>query len=107
MALPPLYEGLEDKVPDSLDDLHGPAEGVVALPNHLVWSGLTRFDLSNYRLRLSMYRIVITAGRRVDYETYLNADHLVTDWPLLRKGLGLAYRRAWEGKLPLWREAAG
>ncbi|MGP3954647.1 hypothetical protein ACTWPT_01520 [Nonomuraea sp. 3N208] len=106
MALPPLYEGLEDKIPDSLDDLHGPAEGVVPLPNHLVWSGLTRFDLSNYRLRLSMYRIVITGGRRVDYETYLNADHLVKDWPLLSKGLGPAYRRAWERKLPLRRDTA-
>ncbi|MEV4012920.1 hypothetical protein AB0J35_20675 [Nonomuraea angiospora] len=46
MALPSIYEGLEEKIPYSLDDLHGPAEGVVALPTHLAWSGLTEFDLS-------------------------------------------------------------
>ncbi|MEU6784166.1 hypothetical protein ABZ912_33645 [Nonomuraea angiospora] len=101
MALPSIYEGLEEKVPDSLGDLHGPADGVVALPPHLAWSGLTEFDLSNFKLRLSMYKIVITAGQRADYEAYLNADHLVTDWPLLCKGLGRGYRQAWEKKLAL------
>ncbi|MCK2221612.1 hypothetical protein MF672_048585 [Actinomadura sp. ATCC 31491] len=104
MALPPLHEGLADKVPDSLADLRGPAEGVVALPPWLAWSGLTEFDLSQFKIRMEMYRIVITTGRRVDYETYLNADLLMADWPLLRRGLGPAYRHAWENKLPLRRE---
>ncbi|MGI5283344.1 hypothetical protein ACQEVF_08425 [Nonomuraea polychroma] len=106
MALPSRYEGLEEKVPDSLDDLHGPAEGVVPLPPHLAWSGLTEFDLSKPGIRMEMYRTVITTGRRVDYELYLNADHLVADWPMLRKGLGPGYRHAWEKKLPLRRESA-
>ncbi|QYC39317.1 hypothetical protein Nocox_08465 [Nonomuraea coxensis DSM 45129] len=106
MALPPLYEGLADKVPGSLADLRGPAEGVVALPPHLVWSGLTEFDLSDPRLRMTMYRIVITAGRRADYETYLNPGLLAADWPLLRRALGLGYRDAWERRLPLRGESA-
>ncbi|MFI6738074.1 hypothetical protein ACIBI9_34560 [Nonomuraea sp. NPDC050451] len=104
MALPSIYEGLEEKVPDSLGDLHGPAEGVVALPMHLAWSGLTEFDLSKPGVRMEMYRTVITTGRRVDYETYLNADLLVGDWPVLRRGLGPGYRHVWEKKLSLPRE---
>ncbi|WP_188190717.1 hypothetical protein [Nonomuraea sp. SYSU D8015] len=103
MTLPSWYEGLEDKIPDSLDDLRGPAEGVVALPPHLAWSGLTEFDVSKPGIRMEMYRTVITTGRRVDYESYLNADHLAADWPLLRRGLGPGYRDAWERKLPLRR----
>ncbi|MFI7126522.1 hypothetical protein ACIBQ1_12580 [Nonomuraea sp. NPDC050153] len=51
MALPSIHEGLEEKVPDSLADLHGPVDGVAALPPHLAWSGLTEFDLSNVKLR--------------------------------------------------------
>ncbi|WP_433438776.1 hypothetical protein [Nonomuraea sp. CA-141351] len=35
-----------------------------------------------------MYKIVIATGRRADYGTHLNADHLVADWPLLRRGFG-------------------
>ncbi|MDP4504651.1 hypothetical protein [Nonomuraea turcica] len=107
MPLPSWYEGLEDKIPDSLDDLQGPAEGVVALPQHLAWSGLTAFDLSKRGIRMEMYRTVITTGRRVDYEAYLNADHLVADWPVLRKGLGPGYRQAWENKLLLRRKTSG
>jgi hypothetical protein len=106
MALPSWYEGLHEKIPESLGDLRGPAEGVVALPPYLAWSGLTEFDLAKPMIRLSLYRLVITTGRRADYESYLNADHLVRDWPLLRKGLGSGYRCAWEKKLPLWRETA-
>ncbi|GAA4910068.1 hypothetical protein HD597_008306 [Nonomuraea thailandensis] len=106
MALPSRYEGLDEKIPGSLGDLRGPAEGVVPLPPHLVWSGMTEFDLAEPMIRMSMYRIVITTGCRTDYETYLNAGHLRGDWALLRRGLGPAYRHAWEKKLPLWREAA-
>ncbi|MFI7697576.1 hypothetical protein [Nonomuraea sp. NPDC049480] len=106
MALPSIYEGLEEKVPDSLDDLHGPAEGVVALPLHLAWSGLTEFDLSKPGIRMEMYRTVITTGQRADYETYLNAGHLTADWLVLRRGLGPGYRHAWEKKLSLPRETS-
>ncbi|MGR6923210.1 hypothetical protein ACU635_53905 [[Actinomadura] parvosata] len=104
MALPDLYAGLDEKIPDSLADLRGPAEGVVPLPPYLAWSGMTEFDLAKPMIRMSMYRIVITAGRKSDYETYLNAEHLVNDWPELRRGLGPGYRRALEKKLALRRE---
>ncbi|MBG0828420.1 hypothetical protein HS041_11650 [Planomonospora sp. ID67723] len=93
------WEDVGRRVPGSLADLRGPATGVVSLPPHLVWSGLTRFDLADLRLRMSMYRTVITGGGRADAERYLNADILVADWPLLRRGLGQSYRRAWEDRI--------
>ncbi|WP_157250021.1 hypothetical protein [Nonomuraea typhae] len=97
-TLPSRWEGIEDRVPDSLDDLRGPAEGTVALPLHLAWSGLREFDLANPRLRMSLYRTVITSGGWADAVAYLNAATLAADWPTLRRGLGPHYRRAWENK---------
>ncbi|MBB2910015.1 hypothetical protein FHS43_001261 [Streptosporangium becharense] len=100
-ALPSRWDGVERRVPDSLDDLRGPAVGVVALPAHLCWSGLTAFDLTDRRLRMSLYRTIITGGGRTDAESYLNAGILVADWPTLRRGIGPSYRRAWESKIDL------
>ncbi|RBQ15136.1 hypothetical protein DP939_36590 [Spongiactinospora rosea] len=97
--LPPRTTGLSGRVPPSLDALRGPSSGVVELPPHLAWSGLTRFDLADRRLRMSMYRTVITGGGRRDAETYLNAGLLAADWPLLRMGLGPGYRNAWESMM--------
>ncbi|MBO3744463.1 hypothetical protein J5X84_00185 [Streptosporangiaceae bacterium NEAU-GS5] len=94
--LPAWTAGYEELVPDSLSDLHGPAIGVVPLPVSLAWSGTTEFDLSKRSQRLLMYNIVITTGGRADFEAYLNADVLVADWPILRRGLGPGYRRGWE-----------
>ncbi|MFI0422091.1 hypothetical protein [Spongiactinospora sp. 9N601] len=95
-ALPSRTSGLTRRVPPSPDALHGPSSGVVEPPPHLAWSGLTRFDLADRRLRMSMYRTVITGGGGQDAETYLNAGLLAADWPLLRIGLGPGYRNAWE-----------
>ncbi|GII01182.1 hypothetical protein [Planobispora takensis] len=98
-TLPSRWEHVDRLIPDSLADLRGPGTGTVALPPHLAWSGQAEFDLANRRLRMSMYRTVITGGGRADAELYLNADILVADWPLLRRGLGPSYRRAWEDKI--------
>lgn len=98
--LPSRWEGIEDRVPDSLDDLRGPADGTLTLPPELCWSGINRFDLGNYRHRLSAYRIVLTTGHRADAERLLHARHLVTDWRDQRRMLGPQYRRAWESRFP-------
>ncbi len=87
-------------MPDSLDDLHGPAEGTVELPLHLAWSGLRAYDVSDPRLRMSMYQAVLAEGRRVDVEQYICADHLRSDWPRLRKLMGRPLRKAWETHFP-------
>ncbi|GAA3115591.1 hypothetical protein GCM10010466_03320 [Planomonospora alba] len=98
-TLPSRWQDVDRRVPDSLADLRGPATGLVALPLHLAWSGLTEFDLADPRLRMSLYRTVITGGGRADAEAYLNGELLRADWPVLRRGIGPAYRRAWEDKL--------
>ncbi|WP_440071248.1 hypothetical protein [Streptosporangium sp. OZ121] len=107
-TLPSRWDGVEQRVPESLADLRGPATGTVALPVHLGWSGLTEFDLVNPLLRMSLYRTVITGGGRSDAESYLNAELLVADWPTLRRGIGPSYRRAWETKIAAlgWRPDA-
>lgn len=100
-ALPSRFEDLEDKLPASLDELHGPAEGIVALPFRLAWSGLTEFDLSNWKQRLTLYRIIITGGLLpADACTYLNAEHLLADWPYQIRLLGCEYRQIWEMRFP-------
>ncbi|MEU4536830.1 hypothetical protein AB0G15_18370 [Streptosporangium sp. NPDC023825] len=108
-TLPSRWDGVEQRVPESLADLRGPATGTVALPVHLGWSGLTEFDLVNPLLRMSLYRTVITGGGRSDAESYLNAELLVADWPTLRRGIGPSYRRAWETKIAAlgWRSDPG
>jgi len=100
MPLPSRFEGLEDKLPASLDELHGPREGVVALPLRLAWSGLTEFDLSRWKLRLGLYQIIITGGLPGDAEQYINADYLMELWPYQRRLIGERYREAWESRFP-------
>ena len=40
------------RLPDRLDDLHGPWQGVVVLPVHLTWHGLREFDVALEKPRL-------------------------------------------------------
>jgi hypothetical protein len=90
-----------DRLPASLDELHGPAQGVVVLPRHLAWPGLREFDLSDDQLRRSLYGIVITQGRRNDMARFVNARLLREDWPLLRDSLDPKVRRDCERRLRL------
>ncbi len=98
--LPSRWDGIEERLPRRLEDLHGPAEGRLTLPIGLCWSGLRSFDLDNRRHRLSAYRIVLTTGDKKDAERFLHPERLVTDWPYQRRLLGLHYRRAWESRFP-------
>lgn len=98
--LPSRWDGIEERLPRRLEDLHGPAHGTLTLPVGLCWSGLRSFDLGNHRHRLSAYRIVLTTGHQEDAERYLHPEHLVRDWPDQRRLLGPHYRRAWESRFP-------
>jgi hypothetical protein len=93
------------QLPSHLNELAGPVTGVVELPLHLVWSGLRAFDLSDDKLLLGMYRVVLANGRREDFRNYLNGDALAAWWPVLRKMVGGGVRAAWEGALPELRAA--
>jgi hypothetical protein len=98
--------GQRGRLPASLDELHGPARGVVVLPRHLAWPGLREFDVSDDRLRRSLYGIVLTQGRRADVARFVNAGLLQQDWPLLRTSLDPRIRRGCERRLALGRRQA-
>jgi hypothetical protein len=93
--------GLAGRLPASLDELHGPEQGVIVLPRHLAWPGLREFDLSDDRLRRSLYGIVLTQGRRNDMARFVNARLLLADWPLLRTSLDPKIRKGCERRLRL------
>uniref|UniRef100_UPI002F90D9D0 hypothetical protein n=1 Tax=Streptomyces longwoodensis TaxID=68231 RepID=UPI002F90D9D0 len=89
-----------ERLPARLEELSGPATGTVELPLHLAWSGLRRFEVSDEKLLLGLYRIVLTNGLREDLTGYLNADLLVRHWPRLRIALGKPVRTCWEQRFP-------
>ncbi len=92
--------GLAGRLPARLEDLHGPERGVIVLPRHLSWPGMREFDVTDDRLRRSMYGIVLTQGRRNDLARFVNPRLLRQDWPLRRSPLHPTLRRGCEGRLP-------
>ncbi len=93
------------RLPDRLDDLHGPWQGVVVLPVHLTWHELREFDVAREKPRLLLYSIVISQGRRNDLARFVNAQRLREDWPQLRLLVSNKMRRACERKLGLHQPA--
>ena len=72
------------RLPNRLDDLHGPWQGVVVLPVHLSWYGLREFDVSDAPSRVRLYTIVLSQGERKDIARFLHPELLRQDWPQLR-----------------------
>jgi hypothetical protein len=86
-------------VPDRLDLLTGPTNGVIHLPRHLKWSGNARYDLDQPGRIVDLYRTVINeAATPTDLHTYLDAATLAALWPSM--WLPVAVRRAWEDRFP-------
>lgn len=85
-------------IPHSLDELHGPGDGIVELPLIVCWSGCNTFDLASFRQRMAMYETVIVQGSPDHYKEFLNRDHLLDAWPLLHRFLGHGYMQAWEDR---------
>ena len=102
MGLTAAIAGQSRQLPDRLEDLHGPWQGVVVLPVHMTWHELREFDVARQRPRLLLYSIVISQGRRNDVARFLNAQRLREDWPQLRPLVSARMRRALERKLGLW-----
>jgi hypothetical protein len=85
--------GHGSRLPDRLEDLRGPARGVIVLPRHLSWPGMREFDVTDDATRRSMYGIVLTQGQRNDVKRFLNPTLLRQDWPVLRASLDPRLRR--------------
>ncbi|WP_432104415.1 hypothetical protein [Streptomyces sp. bgisy091] len=96
-----LYEEkFRRRLPESLDELHGPSQGVVDLPLHMAWSGMTSYDLGKPRQRMGLYRTVLHEGLRDDLPRYLDQDLLLQMWPVLRSLVGRSVRAVWEDAFP-------
>jgi len=84
--------GLATRIPERLDELCGPALGVVVLPMHLTWQGLREFDVSDTDWRLRLYTIVLSQGKRTDIARFVHAGLLCHDWPQLSSLVSPAVR---------------
>ncbi len=93
--------GPAGRLPQRLEELRGPVRGVIVLPRHLSWPGMREFDVSDDRVRRSMYGIVLTQGRRGEVARFLNARLLREDWPLIRASLDPKVRRWCERRFAL------
>ena len=89
------------RLPRRLEELRGPAQGVIVLPRHLSWPGMRECDVTDASIRRSMYGIVLTQGRRNDVARFLNARLLIEDWPLIRSSLDPKLRRWCERRFAL------
>ncbi|OSP39165.1 hypothetical protein B7767_33155 [Streptomyces sp. 13-12-16] len=90
-------EEFQRRLPESLDELHGPTQGVVELPLHMAWSGMTSYDLGKPRQRMGLYRTVLHEGLHDGLPRYLNQGLLLQLWPVLRSLVG---RTVWEDAFP-------
>ncbi|MQY16606.1 hypothetical protein SRB5_68080 [Streptomyces sp. RB5] len=99
-------EKFRRRLPDSLDELRGPTEGIVRPPATVVWSGLRAFDLGDERLRVSLYRTVLAEGVRGDLPALLNREILLRLWPTLRTLTSDTIRGVWETEFPELRALA-
>ncbi|MGW1520871.1 hypothetical protein [Streptomyces sp. NPDC002287] len=95
-----LHTRYASRLPATLEELAGPAHGVVDLPLHVAWSGLRSYDLDRPRLRMGMYRTVLAEGQHEDLVKLLNRDLLLAQWPVLRTLVSRHIRQVWEEAFP-------
>ncbi|MCX4861521.1 hypothetical protein OG263_49045 [Streptomyces canus] len=88
------------RLPDSLEDLAGPAHGRIDLPLHVAWSGLRTYDLDRPRQRMSLYRTVLAEGQGIDIISLLNRDLPLDLWPCMRTMISRHVREVWEETFP-------
>lgn len=90
-------------VSEGLDDLKGPADGVVELPHTVLWApGGGRVDLDEDGGVSLAYRAVVAEGTVADQVAILNRDRLVVAWPELL--LPRRARALWESRFPELRD---
>jgi hypothetical protein len=82
-------------VPDSLDDLRGPVEGVIKLPLLLDWTPSNSYDLSSPARVRRMYQTVLSeAASEDDVTRFVDRTLLAQLWDSLH--LPRRVRYAWE-----------
>lgn len=92
------------EAPDSLDELRGPASGVVELSHSVLWApGGGRVNLDEPGGIGLAYRAVLAEGTVQDQVRVLNRDRLTAVWDELL--LPQRVRDMWEGRFPELRAA--
>lgn len=94
------------RLPRALDELRGPSHGVVDLPLHVVWSGVTTFSLDRPKSCMSLYRTVLAEGQCQDLVRFLNKELLLAQWPVLRRMVSRHLCQVWEEAFPALAQAA-
>jgi hypothetical protein len=97
--LPSRWAGVGETLPQSLEQLAGPSDGIVELPFDLAWSGRRSFDLSDEGQRYLYQMTVLTVGFEPEHYTgWLNSDLLRSDWSRLL--LPRQLRDVWQDHFP-------
>ncbi|MEJ2578165.1 MAG: hypothetical protein P8Z68_03605 [Kineosporiaceae bacterium] len=91
-------------VPGRLDDLDGPAHGVVELPEHLGWTGRRRYDLDDPADVGVLYERIIVEATSPDDLHLLAAATVRVLWPQLF--LPAPIRDLWQARFPELTRAA-
>ncbi|MBT2552493.1 hypothetical protein [Arthrobacter sp. ISL-5] len=94
-----LADSLVYLVPDALEDLQGPASGMVELPIHLDWGPDSRYLVQEDGSCSTLYQLTLQNSGSIDEIcSIVNAVRLAALWPSLR--LPVRCRRAWEKAFP-------
>lgn len=93
-------------VVEDLDQLHGPAGGVIELSHSVLWApGGPYVDLDEPGGTALAYQAVLAEGTVEDLAQVLNRDRLIAVWPELM--LPRRVRQMWESRFPELRSAVG
>jgi hypothetical protein len=104
--LVPRRLALGGRLPKRLEDMRGPAKGVILLPRNLSWPGLRECDVGDDRSRRSLYAMLLAQGHRNDIARFINGALLCQDWPLMRTSLEPRLSRRCERRFGLGKVAA-
>jgi hypothetical protein len=98
---------LATRLPGHVNELRGPASGVVMVPRNLAMPGMRECDISSGTDRRGLYRMLLAQGTRNDVARFVNPGLLRQDWPEIRKALDSRLARWCERRYGLGRRAHG
>lgn len=84
-------------MPENLDELTGPWDGMLSLPAGTYWGpGINLFDIGDDASRRRAYRTVLQEGTLANIRSVVSKERLVADWPMLLLPVCLA--KKWENR---------
>lgn len=97
---PPFGQRKYYAIPDSLDELHGPSDGMIRLPPSIHWArkGGSTVDLSTRGGRSIAYGAAMGEGTLEQVCGIINREHLVSEWATIPKALRMT--ALWEDRFP-------